>query len=351
MKDAHVTGFLAYGDKDKRFKYGFTGIWLLDRHPRMYVYGYYVHDINQATNYYDQLGSDNIFSSLFRKPGIPWKLAFSDDQRFEFYKEYFSGFSHRLILQHSQFTPYAPLPSSGIFKDYNGNPSTSVVSSEVGVELRYAYKEKYIEGQYLRVNVGSKYPIVDIEADAGIKNLLNSAYQYQKVRLSVTESINIPPFGHLYYNVFAGKYFGTLPYPLLEIHPGNEYLYYNKYAFEMMNTYEFVSDQYAGFNIEHTIGSGVFNYIPLLKKLKFRQFWTAKGVIGSLSNANTNLNLNGSFPFRTLQGNPYLELGTGVSNIFKIFRIDFDWRVSPVPQSSENKTRYFGVFGSVQFQF
>ena len=351
VKDAHVTGFLAYGDKDKQFKYGFTGIWLLDRHPRMYVYGYYVHDINQATNYYDQLGSDNIFSSLFRKPGVPWKLAFSDDQRFEFYKEYFTGFSHRLILQHTQFTPYAPLPYAGIFKDVNGNQSKDVTSSEVGVELRYAYKEKYIEGQYLRVNVGSKYPIVDLEVDAGLKNVLNSAYQFQKARLSVTESINIPPLGHLYYNVFAGKYFGTLPYPLLEIHPGNEYLYYNRYAFEMMNTYEFISDQYAGFNLEHTIGSGIFNYIPLLKKLKFRQFWTAKGVIGSLSDANTKLNITGAFPFRTLQGNPYLELGTGVSNIFKIFRIDFDWRVAPAPTGDENKMKYFGIFGSVQFQF
>ncbi len=75
IKDAHVTAFLAYGDKDQRFKYGATGLWLLDRHPRMYLYGYYVHDIDQSTNYYDQLGSDNIFSSLFRKPGVPWKLA------------------------------------------------------------------------------------------------------------------------------------------------------------------------------------------------------------------------------------------------------------------------------------
>ena len=217
LKDAHFTGFLAYGDKDKRFKYGFTGIWLPVRHPRMYLYGYYVHDIDQTTNYYDQLGSDNIFSSLFRKPGVPWKLAFSDDQRFEFYKEYYTGFSHKLILQHRQYTPYAPLPSTAIFMDDHSNPSGSVISSEVGVELRYAYKEKYVEGQYLRVNIGSKYPIVDVEADAGIKNVLNSAYQYQKTLLSITESINIPPFGHLYYNVFAGKYFGTLPYPLLSI--------------------------------------------------------------------------------------------------------------------------------------
>ncbi len=351
IKDAHVTGFLAYGDRDNKFKYGFTGLWLLGRHPRMYLYGYYVHDIDQTTNYYDQVGSDNIFSALFRKPGVPWKLAFSDDQRLEFYKEYFNGFSHKLILEHRQFTPYAPLPSRNIFVNDRGDSSRSVISSEVGLELRYAYKEKYLEGQYLRVNIGSKYPVVDIEAHAGIKGVLNSAYAYQRARLSITESINIPPLGHLYYNVFAGKYFGTLPYPLLEIHPGNEYLYYNKYAFQMMNTYEFISDKYAGFNLEHTIGGGIFNYIPLLKKLKFRQFWTAKGVVGSLSPENTRLNTEKGFPFRTLKGSPYLELGTGVSNIFKIFRIDIDWRVAPSPSGDENKTRYFGIFGSVLFQF
>ena len=351
IKDAHITGFVAYGDKDKRFKWGFTELWLLQRHPRMYLYSYYVHDIDQTTDYYDQLGADNIFSSLFRKPGVPWKLAFSDDERVEFYKEYYKGFSHKLILQHRQYTPYAPLPFANIFTDQNEKPASSVISSEVGVELRYAYKEKYVEGQYLRVNLGSKYPIVDFEADAGIKNVLNSAYQYQKTLLSVTESVNIPPLGHLYYNVFAGKYFGTLPYPLLNIQPGNEYLYYNRYAFEMMNTYEFISDQYVGFNMEHDIGGGIFNRIPLLKKLKFRQFWTAKGVIGSLNKDNTELNLNKGFPFRTLQGSPYLELGTGVSNIFRIFRIDFDWRVTPAPLHNEAKSGYFGIFGSVQLEF
>ena len=351
IKDAHLTGFVAYGDKDQRFKYGLTGLWILKRDPRMYVYGYYVHDINQSTNYYDQLGSDNIFSTLFRKPGIPWKLAFADDYRFEFYKQYHNRFSHKLILQHRDYTPYAPLPSAGIFQDYNGKATSHVVSTEVGVELRYAYKEKYLDGQYLRFNLGSKYPVFTLEATAGLKQVLGSDYNYQKARFAVTEDINIPPFGHLYYNVFAGKYFGTLPYPLLEIHPGNEYYYYNQYAFEMMNTYEFISDQYAGFNIEHNVGGGIFNHIPGVKKLKFRQFWTAKGVIGSLSDANYNLNFNKGFAFRSLQGNPYLELGTGVSNIFQIFRIDFVWRVSPAPAGDEVRSRYFGIFGSVRFQF
>ncbi len=351
IKDAHFTGYLAYGDHDKRFKYGFTGLWLMERHPRAYLYGYYVHDVNQSTNYYDQVGSDNIFSALFRKAGIPWKLAFNDEQRLEVYKEYFGGFSNKLILKHSQFTPYAPLPSTNIFVDNHGHPSTSTTSSEVGLELRYAYKEKYVEGQYLRLNLGSKYPVLNLTVSAGIKDVLNSGYAYQKARFSMTESINIPPFGHLYYNVFAGKYFGTLPYPLLEIHPGNEYLYYNQYAFEMMNSYEFVSDQYAGFNIEHNLGGGLFNRVPALKKLKFRQFWTAKGVVGSLSNENKLLNTEKGFPFLTLQGTPYLELGTGVSNIFQVFRIDFDWRVSPAAQVNEPLAKHFGIFGSVRLTF
>ena len=352
LKNLHLNAFVAYGDKDNRFKYGATGLWLLQRDPRSYLYGYYIHDIDHSTNYYDQLGSDNIFSSLFRKPGVPWKLAFSDDQRFEYYKQYHNRFSHKLILEHREYTPYAPLPYQGIFKDVNGNPSNSVTTTEVGVDLRFAYKEKYIDGQYLRVNLGSKYPVFDLQLTAGVKDVLSSGYNYQKARFSVAESINIPPFGHLYYNLFAGKYFGSsLPYPLLEIHPGNEYYYYNYYAFEMMNTYEFISDQYAGFNIEHNIGGGIFNHIPYVKLLKLRQFWTAKGVFGSLSADNQELNLNKGFPFRTLNNNPYLELGTGISNILQIFRIDFVWRVTPKPEANEARSRYFGIFGSVQVQF
>ncbi len=352
LKDAHFSAFVAYGLKDKEFKYGGTGIWVIQHFPRVSLYGYYAHDINQSTNYYDQVGSDNIFSTFFRKQGVKWKLAFSDDQRIQFLKEYVGGFSHKLILQHRKFTPYAPLPGAAIFTNVDGSPSNSVVSTDVGVEFRFAPKEKYLDGQYYRTKLANKWPVLNLEVTGGIKGVLGGSYQYQKLRFSVTESISIPPLGHLYYNLFAGKYFGTLPYPLLEIHPGNEYYYYNKYSFEMMNNYEFISDEYAGFNIEHNIGGGIFNRIPVLKKLKFRQFWTAKGVLGSLNKENQQLNLNnGSHLFRTLKGEPYFELGTGVSNIFQVFRVDFVWRVTPKPLPDEAKSKYFGIFGSAVFEF
>lgn len=351
LKNFQFTTYVAYGLRDQRFKYGVTGKWMINRSPWTYIYGYHVYDLSQSTNYYDQMGADNIFSTMFRKHGIPWKLAFADDTRLEFYKQYFSGFSHKLILQHREFTPYKPLPTGNIFQDINGNVASSVISSEVGLELRFAWKEKYVEGQFKRVTVASKYPVINLAVTSGIKGIWGSAYNYQKARFAVTGFNYIPPFGTLYWNVFAGKYFGTLPYPLLEIHPGNEYLYYNRYAFEMMNNYEFISDQYVGFNFEHNLGGGIFNRFPVLKKLKFRQFWTAKGVVGSLSNANQQLNLEKGYPFRTLKGSPYLELGTGISNILQVGRIDFVWRVTPKPLASEARWRYFSIFGSVNFEF
>ena len=352
FKDIYLSGYGAYGTKDEEFKYYASGLWLLQRHPRMYIFASHKHDIDRTDTYYDnQIGADNIFSNLFRKSNVPWKLAFVDDTRFEFFKQYFSGFSHMLTFQRRSYTPYAPLPVNGIFKDQEGRDIDKVVNSEVGLRLRFAYKEKFLEGNYYRVSLGSKYPIVEARFAMGIPNVLNSNYRYQKASLSISDNVKIAPFGSLYYNLFGGKTFGTLPYPLLEIHPGNEFHYYNRYAFNMMNRYEFISDQYAGFNIEHTIGGGIFNYIPYLKKAKLRQFWTAKGIIGSLTDDNKKLNLNSAYTFRTLEGNPYIEIGTGVENILQLFRIDFVWRVTPKPLPGESQEKYFGIFGSVRFNF
>lgn len=180
---------------------------------------------------------------------------------------------------------------------------------------------------------------------------MNSSYNYKKLKVDVSDDIPIPPLGKLTYDFYAGKIFGTLPYLLLEVHPGNEFYYYDPYAFNMMNRFEFLSDQWAGFNIEHEIGGGIFSFIPWVLKLKFRQFWTAKGIIGKLSPQNKTLNLQNGYSFKTLEGNPYLELGTGVENILHFIRVNFVWQVLPKPQPGEASSKRFGVFGSLKLQF
>lgn len=351
FKDVYLNGYLAYGTKDDSFKYGLRGLWILQRQPRMFIYASYTQDLDRSTSYYDNVSNDNIFANFVRKTGVPWKLAFVTERRFEFYKTYYSGFSHLVTVLSKDFHPYKPLPSTGIFGGDNGASSDMVRHSEVSVRLRYAYKERLLEGNYLITSLGSRYPIVEVKLAIGLRNFLRGQYDYRRLTMSVSDRVKIPPLGELYVNLYAGRFFGTLPYPLLEIHPGNEFHYYNRHAFNMMNRFEFISDRYAGINVEHSIGSGFFNYIPLLKRAKLRQFWTAKAVIGDLSAENRALNLDKGYTFRTLRGDPYIELGTGVANIFQLFRLDLVWRVSPTMLPTESADRYFTIFGSVNFRF
>lgn len=351
FKNIYLNGYVAYGAGDNRFKYNISSFVLFNRAPRQYFNFSYSRDIDYTVNYYDKVGINNIISMNIRKAGVPPKFMFADDVRVELYNEFFSGFSQLLTVYRKIYDPYDPLPSTTIFRDEQGLPAETLTATEVNLKLRFAYKEKFLNGNYYRFSLGSKYPIVDLRIAMGLKGVLGSTYDYQRVTMTVSDNWRIPPFGQLYLNLFGGKYFGTLPYPLLEQHPGNEFYFYNKYAFNMMNQYEFISDQFVGANLEHSLGGGLFKYIPLIKKLRFRQFWTAKGVIGTLSDANKAYNFNKGFAFRSLDGEPYVEVGTGVENILKVFRVDFIWRLTPQPAPTEAKSRYFGIFGNIKLAF
>lgn len=352
FEDIYMNGYIAYGAGDNRFKYKFESFFLLHRYPRRYINFAYKRDVDYTVNYYDKVGINNIISVGIRKNGIPPKFMFSDDIRFELFNESASGFSQLFTVYRKIYDPYDPLPSVSIFENgFEGAPSQTVTATEVSLKLRFAYKERFLHGNYLRFSLGSKYPIVDLRLALGIKGLFDADYNYQRITMTIADNWRMPPFGQLYVNVFAGKYFGVLPYPLLEQHPGNEFYYYNKYTFNMMNQYEFLSDEFVGINLEHNFGGGIFKYVPLIKKLRWRQFWTAKSVIGNLSQANRAYNFDKGFTFRSLDGSPYLELGTGIENIFKLLRVDFVWRVTPTALPDENVKRDFGIFGSVKLGF
>ncbi|HEY4154546.1 MAG TPA: DUF5686 family protein, partial [Puia sp.] len=201
-----------------------------------------------------------------------------------------------------------------------------------------------------RTSLGSDYPIVDLKYTRGIPGVFGSSQQYDKLYASLSDYIKVPPIGSIYYNVFAGKTYGTLPYPFLNLAPGNETYYYDQYAFSLMNKFEYLHDQYLGVNFEHNIGNGLFRFIPFTRKMKFRQFYTIKTLWGNLTDANKSYNSSSDYTFRSLDGKTYMEVGTGVDNIFKILRVDFIWRVLPtdIPATAHER---FGVFGSLRLTF
>ena len=337
-------GYLAYGFVDAKFKGQGEALYIPQKHPRIYLYGSYINDLDFGQDYYGEISSDNIFALAVRKNNIPFKYMNVEKTNFEVLKEFNSGFAIRPSVLYKSFTPLKNLPPKDSFAADGGDPMTTF---EVGVHLRFAYLEKFLESNFFRTSLGSPYPIPEIYFGHGIQGVFKSSYNYYKLSGSISDYFKIPPYGSIYFSVFGGRTFGTLPYVLLDIAPGNELYYYNKYAFNLMNKYEFIGDKYVGVNIEHNIGNGLFRFIP---KLKFRQLWTAKVLWGSLSDENVALNFKEGGNFQTLNGRTYMELGTGVDNILHVLRIDFVWRVFPatLDKASDHP---FGIFGSFRLSF
>ena len=336
--------YLAYGFKDQKLKGKAELFFLPAKHPRTYLYGSYINDLDYGQSYIGEVTSDNIFALAIRKNGIPIKFMKIEESRFEFFHEAKSGFSGLFTTALKQFSPLQNIPPKDSFATTNGK---AMKTFEVSLRLRFAYLEKFLENNFFRTSLGSPYPIPELKITQGIAGIGKSAYNYTKVMASVHDYIKIPPFGSFDFNVYAGKTFGTLPYTMLDIAPGNELHYYNKFAFSLMNKYEFIHDKYAGISFEHNIGNGIFRLLP---KLKFRQFYTIKTLWGSLTPANKALNFKPGYEFQTLDGRTYLELGTGIDNILKVLRVDFVWRVLPTPLPKEQSKR-FGVFGSFRLTF
>jgi len=345
-KKIWLHSYLAYGFSDKKLK-GLGEIFYLPKktYPRSYISASYANDLDFGQNSFGEITSDNIFAPLLRKKNIPVKYIKIQETRLALFKEMTPWISNRLVFKHSVTLPLKNLLPADSFKtNIPGNPLTDF---EVAFRIRFAYLEKFLDGNFFRTSLGSPYPIAEINISKGFAGILKSSYNYTKLSANVSDYFKISPFGNIYWFVFAGKTFGTLPYTLLNVAPGNELYYYNKYTFNMMNRWEFIHDKYAGASIEHNIGNGIFRLFP---KLRFRQFWTAKALWGSLTEANKALNFKQGNTFQTLDGKTYLELGTGIDNIFHLFRLDFIWRVLPATLPKQGD-KTFGVFGSFRLSF
>jgi hypothetical protein len=126
-----------------------------------------------------------------------------------------------------------------------------------------------------------------------------------------------------------------------------------------MNFGEFVSDQFVSLQYQHKFEGFFMNRIPLMKKLKWRLVGTANILYGGMSQANRTVistntpNGEEALPVGYLDyGKPYVELGYGIENIFKFFRLDFIHRLTyltPRESSPDEDIRKFGVLVSFQF--
>lgn len=341
-----LEGYLAYGTKDERFKYSGTLRYQLDKKPRQFVGFTYKKDVQQLGQSDNAFQDDNILSSIFRRNPSN-KLNGIETYRTWYEIEYFPGLSNRISFSASEFIPLGDLDISYYADDSQTQIRNSFRTSEISLFTRFAYREKFVSGKVDRISLGSDHPVVQVNYTIGIKDILESNFNYQKLTIKVDDRVKLNPFGYTYYVASAGRTWGKVPYPLLELHPGNETYFYDYAAFNMMNYFEFVSDYYASIFATHHFDGFFLDKIPLMRKLKWREVAQVKAVWGSLTEKNLNF-LAQKDEFFSLNKKPYVEAGLGVENIFKIIRIDFIWRLTYLENPDIAK---YGIRGSFQLTF
>ena len=330
-KTWEIKGYMGYGYKDQELKYSASVTRILDRARWTTLSLSTQREIDQVGLEISNLQSNSIFLAASRF-GTLRSPYFSTNHRLNFQREFFKGFLFSAGINSGQFDP--------LFEFYYLEKDTreyisSFQTTEVRAGIRYGRDEVIIINDNERASLGSlKWPIFEVNYAKGME-WLSGDIEYSKLSLYVYQRINLGLLGVGRYELDAGKIFGEVPYPVMKNHLGNETLFYTTAAFNTMNFTEFSSDQYVSVRYRQSFEGFLLNSIPLIKKLKWRFVGNANVLWGSVQDYNID-----NAPAVDPDGNPleifgrldasvpFLELGYGVENIFKFFRVDFFHRMT-----------------------
>ena len=362
-KDWIIRGYGAYGFKDKGFKYNIQLERILSRFPWSKAGVQYREDIDQAgTNFnFSQninLGqSPNNLYNYFSNIGNISKLLKVKEARIWYERDFNFGMNSKVTLHNIRTTPLFPVTIDN--DQFNIFSLHNYSITEILVDARYSPKERYVQNGNERISMGNrKSVVIGFNYTAALKNVLGGDFNYHKVSVSISNRFRMATLGYSQIFVKAGKVFSAIPYTLLEIPRGNQTYFYANNNFNLMNYFEFVSDQFIEAYWQHHFNGLLFNRIPILKKRNLREVVGINMIYGTLSDKNKKFNANNNFT--VMDDVPYFEADMGIENIFNLIRIDFLYRLTYnddfYKQDYEianpgNKISSWGIKVGLQFSF
>lgn len=329
-------GYVAYGFKDKKFKYsGELEYSFIDKkyHAREFPvksiklrHSYDVDEIGQGSSYYSNM--DMIFSSFTRMDNN--QMTYRRESELEYVLELTNHFSVEAGLRYTrqEATPLMP------FVTGHGQRYWKYDQATFDVKLRYAPGEKFYQGKSERVPINMDAPVFTLSHSFGPMNFLGSMWTINKTEASVMKRFWFSAFGYADVVLKGGHVWNQAPYPNLLIPTANLSYLIQPETFALLNPLEFITDTYGVWDLTYWANGAIFNYIPFLKKLKLREVFSFRGFVGHLSMKNDPRFNENLFRFpeishtQRLGSTPYMEIAVGLDNLFKIFRVDYVWRLT-----------------------
>ena len=347
--------YLAYGFGDKEYKYfaGYTYSFNKNylTNPQHKITASYQHETNFPGQDLQFLNDDNFLLSFRR--GNSNRMLFFDSYKLDYVHESKSGFSYNLIFENKLQRPLGVLDF--VLSDTSSRVTFSNIKTDnLSVNLRFAPNEQFYQGKNFRLPIYNKYPIFQLRFTQGFKGLINGEINYTRLTSNIFKRFYLSLLGYTDFELEGGKIFGKVPFPLLNLPQANQSFFLQEPSFNLMNFMEFMSDEYASLKITHSFNGTIFNRIPLFKRLKLREVVSLKLLYGRLTDENnpdTQKDVflfpvneyNESITYQFKNGIPYAEASIGVSNIFKIFRVDLLQRLTYL--DNQDISSLFGVKG------
>ena len=345
-----IQGYTAYGFRDNQFKYGISGRWMVNPNNRLILSLGNRRDVEQMgvslTTSNDVLGRSFASSALFAS-GVNNQLTSVNLTTLGFEIEPLKNFTFQTNLTYRTLKSASNEFSLDYYTDLSQTEIKSQVKqSEINFVAEYTPKRKTVGYGVDRMDVDFNYARFFVSYSNGLKGVLNSDFNYQKLQLYYRQPTLIGGFGRLFTTFETGKIFGEVPLGLMGVIPGNQSWFVIENTYNLLDYYDFVADEYASLHLEHHFNGRLFSRVPLLRKLNLREIIGIKGVYGRVSDENVMLNASGLT--YVAPEDIYWEYHAGVGNIFKVLRVDFAWRGSYLEMPDARK---FAIRASFGFYF
>ena len=325
-----LMGYAAYGFKDKTLKGGGTFEYMFNNQPTNKLVVSYKHDVMQLGKGPTIYGSGSLMSSILAKANSQ-KMSMVNDYALSWQKEWSQNFNMIIALESRRIFSniFVPMVSP------DGKIFNSVGYNQAHMQLRFSKDEIVTRGTFEKHYMYSKYPVVTLDFIGSTKGIGKNEYSYFRPELSIHYTLPIPPIGLSKFDLNTGTIVGEVPYPMLKIHEGNGTYTFSRNSFACMDYYEFASDLWTTLFWEHNFKGFFLGKIPLLRRLQWREVASLRAAYGTIRKQNNGI--VGSedasavmlFPKKMGKLNrPYVEMGVGITNIFRFLRIDAFWRMT-----------------------
>lgn len=348
----NFSGYGAYGTRDHKWFYSAQAAYSFNKReyvlwefPKHYLAFKYTYDVMSPMDKYLATDKDNVF--------VGWKwttvdqMSYIRDATLTYELETPVGFSMQAMarLRNDE-------PAGGVLQYWKNDGKTpgvwdetntlikDITTTELGISLRYAPGETFVNTKQRRVPVSLDAPQFTLSHTLGVKGVLGGEYNFNLTEASIRKRFWFGSWGKLDVTLRAGAQWNKVPFPLLNLPMANlSYITQHNESFNLINNMEFLNDRYGSLALTYDMNGKLFNRIPLIKKLKWREIFRIRGLYGTLTDKNNPYKNHDSdlflFPMRNGQPTsfvmgktPYVEASVGIYNIFKLLHIEYVRRLT-----------------------